>query len=720
MSSLPQHRQSRSGEPPSLLPAPFLRTPFASGLTVVLFLASGASAQESETTEPQTERVETEITVTATFPELAPVDLVGRRELEERGGSDLVDALRYESGVSAARRGAVNLDVSIRGLQETQVTTLVDGTRTYAAGPARMDSELSHVTPNAVERIEIVKGPYALTWGPGSMSAIDVRTYRPSFSTGAFDLGGRAAVDATSNADAADAFGQIHGASERVRFDLLVNYREGGDYESGGGVEIPGDYTSEDYLWSVGTRLGDSATLDYRGGYQAQDHLDFPGRLLDATYFRTRSHQLAWSWTGDRGALDGLSATVYSNRKDHRMNNDEKPTALDMPGRVPPFGLRVDLPTESNTSGGRGSAELSWGDTRIKVGVDATRSEQNARRFVSRRSNDFLIFEDIVWPDAQLDDDGAYGQVIWSGDLWELGFTGRLDRWEADAGEVSAFFLANTSGELDREETFASAAISGRFQLGDGWSLSAGLGSAPRTPTTLELYSDRFPSTKFQIAAEFLGNPALEPERSLELDVGVLGAVGGGTFSLDLYARRIDDYITLIPDPDVPKRLPLSPPTVYRLINGDEARFVGGELRYEQPLGDRFRWRGGVSWVHGTEETAGATPGDEPVLGIAPLHGQLGLRVHSRDRSLWGDVTLTVVDDQNRVAASRAEIPTDGYELVSLRGGWQWSEGFELYGAVENVTDEEYTHHLNSLNPFTRERIPEMGRSVTLGVRVRR
>ena len=36
---------------------------------------------------------------------------------------------------------------------------------------------------------------------------------------------------------------------------------------------------------------------------------------------------------------------------------------------------------------------------------------------------------------------------------------------------------------------------------------------------------------------------------------------------------------------------------------------------------------------------------------------------------------------------------------------------------VENVGDEAYADHLNAPNPFTRQRILEMGRNVQLGFR---
>lgn len=89
--------------------------------------------------------------------------------------SDLVGSLRAAPHVHVLRRGGTNFEPVVQGLRETQVAMVVDGSRTFAAGPARMDSELSHVDPGQVASVEVVTGPYALTEGAGAMAAILVQ-----------------------------------------------------------------------------------------------------------------------------------------------------------------------------------------------------------------------------------------------------------------------------------------------------------------------------------------------------------------------------------------------------------------------------------------------------------------------------------------------------------------------------------------------------------------
>ena len=246
--------------------------------------------------------------------------------------------------MSAVRRGPLNLEPQIRGLQETEVAMLVDGSRNFAAGPGRMDSDFSHLSLHAVDRVHIVKGPYALTWGAGALAAIDLRTRRAPFAAANSGRAGapgvRAGVHYTENGEALDAYGQILGSSERVRYSLLYNHRQGDDYESGDGTLVPSDYESYETRGSFGLRLGSNGRLDYSIGYQSQEDIDYPGRLLDATYFKNRSHVLEYGWSGASGALLEGFAQASVNRKDHLMNNEEKPTGRDMAGRIPSLCTR--------------------------------------------------------------------------------------------------------------------------------------------------------------------------------------------------------------------------------------------------------------------------------------------------------------------------------------------------------------------------------------------
>ena len=733
-----------------------------------------------------------EVRVTALMPEVATELAIPAAAIERRVARDLAQSLRGHAGVTALRRGAINLDPSVRGLYAEQIGVFVDGTRTFAAGPARMDSALSHVSPHALRSLRVVRGPYALTWGAGTLSAIQAETFKPAFGGDEFRLGGRAGYNYGSNGGASDGFASLFGSSGRVRFAFQHNTRTGSDHADGNGDVVEGDYESFDTRWDAGARLGGRTLLEYSGGHQKQNDVDYPGRILDATFFSTRSHALAFSHTPAAGALTEIAGRAYVNRKDHLMNNDNKPTAMRNPMRTPPFPLRVDLPASSDTVGGRFHAALETGAVRYKLGFDGYRLRQDARQTVSDRETGAVHHDrHPVWPDATLINAGAYSQVLVARGRGTVGATVRVDREGARVGQVTSFFAANASpayglrapagrfpcvtahctpptpdpghgagghgtaaghgtggqaaaghgtaatghgaagaghgaagaghggaglvsgDRFAQANTSASAAASASLRLTGNWLITLGAGRAVRNPSALERYADRFPAVKFQTAAEFVGNPGLVPEKSLEYNVGTTLRAAEATLSLDVFLRTVDDYVTVAPDPNLRKRLPLSPEQVFRYVQADAARFAGFDLTAAAAAGPWIDLRGGWSWVRAEDLLF-----DEPLFGVPPFEQQYALDVHNPSRTRWLELAVTSTAAQERVAAARLELPTAGWTTVDLLLGMEMRGGLTLRAGVRNLTDRYHVNHLNSRNPFTGRRIAELGRSVYGGAEV--
>ena len=713
-----------------------------------------------------------EVTVSALMPEVATEFVVAASDIERRVTQDLAQSLRSHAGVTALRRGAINLDPSVRGLYAEQIGVFVDGTRTFAAGPARMDSGLSHVSPHALQALRVVRGPYALTWGAGTLSAIRAETFRPAFSGGGLELGGRAGYNYGANGSASDAFASLHGSSDRFRFAVQHNTRTGDDYTDGNGDRVEGDYESFDTRWTTGVRIGSRTRVEYSGGFQRQNDIDYPGRILDATFFETQSLAVEFSHEAGGGILRELAGQVYLNDKSHLMNNDNKPTALPNPHRTPPFAIRVDLPASARTLGGRFHAALGNGPLRYKLGFDAYRLRQEATQTVSDRDTGMALHDrHPVWPDADLTNTGAYAQVLFEQGRSTIGGTVRVDREQARIGQVTSFFARNAipaygllaihgrfhcvtelcghggaghgtresdhemeSGhgmeagdgaghgngqgaamlvpgdEFAQENTNVSAAANASLRLTDGWLVTLGIGRAVRSPSALERYADRFPAVKFQTAAEFVGNPALVPEKSLELNAGTSLFAGQASFDVDVFLRHVDDYITVAPDPNLGRRLPLSPDRVFRYVQADAARFAGVDLRARSGAGPWIDLRGSWSFVRAEDLLF-----NEPLFGVPPFEQQYALDLHNPSRTRWFEVLVTNTAAQSRVAATRFELPTAGWTTIDLMAGAELVEGLTLRAGIQNLTNEFYVNHLNSLNPFTGQRIAEVGRTAYVG-----
>lgn len=663
----------------------------------------GARAEMSFELDPRPVQMQG-IQVSVLRPDLEPKAELEAEQVRLENPEDSGELLRTLPGVSGVRRGPLGVDPSVRGLRETEVGTYLDGTRMFPAGPARMDSPLTHLDPSAVSGIEVVKGPYALTLGAGNLSAVRVTTQslpareRPG-------LRGNLSSGYDANTNALETTGSLSGRRGDVSYWALGAWRRGSDYASGDGTVIPGDYESAEGRGKVGLDIGEDSQLILAGGYQDQGPVDYPGRLLNAELFHTVNLNGRWELDREQGALRHLEVMGYVNDVEHAMSNEGKPTSRPMEGRMPPFALDVGVDAGVTVRGGRLNSEWAAGDAwRFEAGGDVYSATRSAVRTIRRDSDDTLLFEDLMWPDATITDLGGYGRFTRQlGDDVRLSGTARLDRVRADADTASDFFRENTTGSLEQDETSLSGAVTLGYDLGRHWSVSLGAGSAVRTADATERYSDRIPATKAQTSAEFMGNPTLDPERSLQADLWLEASYPRLALQVNAFGRRMQDYIT-IESTDLPKRLPLSPETVFRYVNG-EADFWGVEASADVGVSESVTLSSSANYLWGENLTR-----DRPVIGIAPTRGSLGARYEPGGGRFFVQGTLAGVAGQDRVAAELGEDATDGYVTADLRGGVRVYEGLRLRLGVENLADEQQVNHLNAKNPFTGARIPEPGR----------
>ncbi len=643
------------------------------------------------------------IQVSVLRPDLRPELRVEEVQIQEANPHDIGAVMRTLPGLDAIRRGGLGLDPVVRGMRDTQVGAYVDGMRTLPGGPGGMDTPLSHIDPTAVREMEVVKGPYALTWGAGNTNAIRVET-NPLPAPAAGPVSGRVLLGYDSNLGATEGALELAGAGARAGYTVSGARRESGDYESGNGTVTPSGFTSSELRGRVGLFAAPGSTVTLAGWYQSQRDIDYPGRPLNAEFFDTWNASLRWNWEPAGGTLRSVDAMAYAYTVDHAMNNDLKPTAIANPDRMPPFAM--DIVTVSNVQmvGARLAAEFVPSiDWVVEVGGDGYTALHQASSTNRNRDTGMLMMERLIWGDARLTNLGIFARA--SRPLGRVSATGtvRMDRFEADADTASAFFLENASAQLASTEAFLSGALTLTLPVSASWSVSAGAGSVVRPADANERFSDRAPSKRAQIGAEFIGDPGIRPERSHQFDVWIESSYPRWASSLNLFAQRIHDHIT-IEETDLPRQSPMSAPTVYRYVNG-EARYMGAEASLRLHLGNDVSVAGSTAWLRGTDLTL-----DEPVLGASPWRTDLSVRWEPGGDGRFVELAGRAVARQDRVSGTRGEWETAGYGTLDLQGGVPLPGGVFLRAGVNNVFDREYVNHLNARNPFSGLSVPEPGR----------
>jgi iron complex outermembrane receptor protein len=244
----------------------------------------------------------------------------------------------------------------------------------------------------------------------------------------------------------------------------------------------------------------------------------------------------------------------------------------------------------------------------------------------------------------------------------------------ATAGATDRDWL--TSGFARYEHTLAWVA------MGSEVTAFAGLGHAERTAD----YWERFGSDKQSLTS----NSAFftDPERTTQLDFGLIGTSANARWSASLFASRIDDYILI-------DTLVAGKPMNTAVTRNVDARTWGGELEYVLGFAEHWTVESTLAYTRGENRSDGAGA----LAQMPPLEGRVALN-WARDRISVGGL-LRGVAAQDRVDPGRGNIvgqdidESSGFAVLSLNGSYRLSRQLNVSLGVDNLFDRNYAEHLS-------------------------
>jgi outer membrane receptor protein involved in Fe transport len=336
----------------------------------------------------------------------------------------------------------------------------------------------------------------------------------------------------------------------------------------------------------------------------------------------------------------------------------------------------------------------------VTCGVQVFREDAtSARRIVDTAAGSGFRhpFDEVpVIPPSERSGLGVYLQ-----DEWEVS-----PRWTLVPGLRFDHVATSTEGhpahavtaQLDRNDQALSGNLGIVHHLRPGWNIYGNVGRAFRTPTLLE----RFFYGPHDASKDDVGNPDLDPETSLNLDLGLKVRDASWRAQLSVFHNTVHDYIAKV-DVD----------TALAWLNIADVRLHGAETALEVWPADDWTLFASLAWVHGEVVDAG-----DNLPSIPPLRARGGVRWQrdlGRAHSLWSELVLLWADGQT--APGPGERATASWRRLDLRGGWTLDEQWSLTVAVENLTDSGYSDHLSRVWQDL-GRTSQAGRNVRIGARL--
>jgi len=278
--------------------------------------------------------------------------------------------------------------------------------------------------------------------------------------------------------------------------------------------------------------------------------------------------------------------------------------------------------------------------------------------------------------------------------------------------DVEANSLTRNPGLLDQDYLAASGSVGLAYELREGITLATQAGTGFRAPTVFELFAD---GEHGGVAAYQRGDPTLDPERALDLDLSLRWALERLRGEITGYWYRIADYVYLRNTGEETQ----GGLAIYQADQTD-ATLSGVDGMVEAVVLDWLSTGARFSWVEGSGEdledpAGGAGDGPLPLLPATRLQGfaevradRLGILREARarvkvERTLDKDAAgvLEPFSQFDRIPFGTAS--TRGYTLLGLEAGTTLELGVApvvVSLTVDNLLDKDYRGFLDTYKGY--------------------
>ncbi|MEZ5014483.1 MAG: TonB-dependent receptor [Chitinophagales bacterium] len=634
-----------------------------------------------------------------------PIAIVNNKYLLENSGTNIIDALSKQPGISQIGTGPAISKPVIRGLGYNRVVVVQDGIR--QEGQQWGDEHGIEIDEAGVHRVEILKGPASLSYGSDAMAGVIHFISTPTLPQNT--IGGSVRTQYQSNNGAlmasGDVAGNIHSWIWDARFTgtMAHAYQNAADgyvfnsgYTENAGNITLGRTGSWGYVHVKGSiyRLQpglvegerDSITGAFIRPYAINDSTeesiivsddDLRSYTLfipkqDISHYKASANADIYAGDGDIHVTAGYQE---NNRKEFGDVLDPDAYALYFTLHTITGDLRYDLPEIHG-----------W---KISTGWNG---------MLQTSAN---LGEEVLIPEYSLQDGGLYAYTSKNIRKWDLAGGMRYDIRKLHAEQFMEDGAVIFSAFGRTYQAF-SGSIGATYQCTDKWYSKANISRGFRAPNMAELGSNGVHEGTFRYET---GNKDLLPETSMQFDLAFGFSGEHIHFETDLFANSIDHFIFLEKQ-DAAIMVDDTPFDAFTYAQGN-ALLYGTEIVLDvhpHPL-DWLHFENSFSYVRAQQLHATDSTTDLPFTPGPKWISQL-----RAEKKAWGDHVANLFASceleshfaQNHVFTAYAtETPTPAYYLLNASVGFDLQHAAKTYLtcilSCNNITDAVYQDHLSRL-----------------------
>ncbi len=628
---------------------------------------------------------------TPEFNLLSTVNIIDRAKIETYLTDNIGDLVSKYPGVDNASMGQAVGRPVIRGQSDYRVAVLENG---FSAGDVSSTAgdHSNTVSLLDTQRVEVLKGPVALRYGPyvssGIVNLIDVHMNTDMKPVSQLDL-----MESFSNMTDEKTVAFL-GRQSFLMGDVRGILAVSGRFIDKDAYEIPGTVESIALLNDEGEDLdeaerglAENTDVEEEGGTISLNLGSDDSQLSLMFSTMTREYGLVGHHAHEEaddeeeaGPRIDLEREVFRGRYTRTMN-----------GLLNRFSIGFSSTDYEHTEGEGGTI----GSAYKLSDAYATEIEANLNTFKNLDSMIGISISEetleVSGEETFLPETDTTKQAFYTFNNYEI--SDWIFEVSARHDEVEYETAANAY-----DESADSLAVGVAYKTPYAGIIGATIASTQRLPSVNELYSD---GVHFAAQRNEIGDTSLSKEKSEMTEIYFRQKLPFGGFTISYYENSVDNYIYLNPTgtmdaEDMP---------IFNFLQND-AEFKGGEFTIywnDINIGQAVMNADiSVDQVRGSLVSEGALPTIPPMKIVASADFAY--------RNFDFGTVITKAIEQDRIASY--ELPTDEFTQIDMEIGWTPTalKDGRVSLLAKNITDEEVRRHAS---PF-KDRVSEPGTDIAL------
>lgn len=589
---------------------------------------------------------------------------------DSAGGASVEDQLKLSPEIQLQKRGNYAAIPVYRGLQTSQTSTLINGMQIFSACTDKMDPVSSYLAPNNFETIDFNDVGGGISTG----HQLNLKLKEPSFCTCDTTVG-KSQLGYNSNGSGIFANTELEFKTSTSAWLITGHYSESNNYKDGNGNEI--DYSQfhkanamvaykkmwDNWIWS----------FDVIGDY-AWD-VGYPGLTMDVGKAQSILGSTSLKYYPTSGTFSKIENKIYYNNIYHEMDDSKRPDVA----------IRMDMPGWSETMGGYSNWHFNTNMHKsAMMGVTAYYNSSFAE--MTMYAQDAPPMYMITWPDVGRLKSDFYGKYqVHFRQNWTLEMKASLgvqhDQIRSEMGINQMQTLGYDISSVPVQIISSGGLILEHKKKLNYWNIEANFNT--RTGDITELYA--FYIFNNQDNYDYIGNPDLKQEQSLNLSWTGLKRYKQWTFKANLYGYYFKNYIAADTVAGY-SSMTLGADGVKQFNNIDHAFQYGGYLQTGYAFSSKLNASIMMTYQNGQDASGEVLAMQMPLCTQAQIEYQF--------RKVNTALEWDFVSAKNAVRASAGERVNDAYQLVNLKAdapfdllGKQAKFAFGLY----NLFNIQYT-----------------------------